>query len=613
MFLNPLGLLALLGVPAVLALHLFRRRFQRRRVSALFLWESRTTTTLSGRRRERLLRSPSFWSEMLVALLLALAFAGPRACGTLRARHLVVVLDGSASMEARSGLTDENAQTFAELARAEIERRVGALPSGSRVTVVESGPVPHILIGPAAFPEESLSELANYQPRAGRHDLMPSLSLGLELAGTGSVTLLTDQFAPEGLPPEVSVVALGSALENLAITRATRLRGGEEGPGRERILITVANFAPRSRLAQVVLETQEEVLATKELELEAGDRQHFRFEVPVGTPALVARLEGDRFPIDDTALLLPPPPRTLALAAQLDEDEHRHLGLRSAGSADPIDRWLSLISESSAATELEGADVAIAHEVVGGPATWCLTLEADGSERLDLLGPFLVEKRHPLLAGVTLDGVVWSSCEGLVLAGTPLISAGNLPLLTEERVEDRLVFHLNIDWRRSSLHRSPDWPILLDNLAELRRRELEGPRQVNLAAGEVFYYKGRGPADYVLRGPDGERELRALDTLAVEDLEAIGAYDLLRDGESVSRFAVHFGDDAESNLQRLSAGERLSAIELAEERAGSSWVVQLLAVGAMLALLLDWFFLRPRGPVTEVANAKPSRAGRRDV
>ena len=37
-FSNPLGLLALLAIPLVLYLHLFRRRFEPRRVSALFLF-----------------------------------------------------------------------------------------------------------------------------------------------------------------------------------------------------------------------------------------------------------------------------------------------------------------------------------------------------------------------------------------------------------------------------------------------------------------------------------------------------------------------------------------------------------------------------------------------
>ncbi|MCB9914739.1 MAG: VWA domain-containing protein [Planctomycetes bacterium] len=251
MFLNPLGLLALLAVPAVVALHLFRRRFQPKRVSALFLWEARTTTALSGRRRDRVLRSPSFWAEVLLALLLALALAGPRACSGLAARHLVVVLDGSASMSARPQGADGRAEaSFAERAVDEVDARIAALPGGSRVTLVLSGARPTILCGPAAFPQEARAALDGYPAlaSAGRHDLEPATSLALQLAGAGAVTVVTDRFEPERFPERVGVVALGRPLENLAITRATRLAESDAGPGAERVLLTVANLAERPRV-----------------------------------------------------------------------------------------------------------------------------------------------------------------------------------------------------------------------------------------------------------------------------------------------------------------------------------------------------------------------------
>ena len=71
MFLHPLGLLALLGVPAVVLLHLFRRRFQPHRVSALFLWIDDDENVMAGRRRERLRTNASFWLATLAALLAA--------------------------------------------------------------------------------------------------------------------------------------------------------------------------------------------------------------------------------------------------------------------------------------------------------------------------------------------------------------------------------------------------------------------------------------------------------------------------------------------------------------------------------------------------------------
>ena len=45
---------------------------------------------------------------------------------------------------------------------------------------------------------------------------------------------------------------------------------------------------------------------------------------------------------------------------------------------------------------------------------------------------------------------------------------------------------------------------------------------------------------------------------------------------------------------QLDAGERQSTALLAEQRAGASWVEMLLASLALGALLLDWYFLRPK-------------------
>jgi hypothetical protein len=209
----------------------------------------------------------------------------------------------------------------------------------------------------------------------------------------------------------------------------------------------------------------------------------------------------------------------------------------------------------------------------------------------------LIEKRHPLLEGVLLDGVVWSAGSDVALPGSPLVSAGNRPLLTEERDGSRLLLHMNLDVARSSLQRSPDWPILLDNLAELRRADLNGPERTNLAVGESFRFRSDEPGDYTLETPTGSRELRSRGMLVIDDLNHVGFYTLTRDGVPVAEFAVHFGDDAESDLTQLESGERRSSAELAEQRAGSSWVEMLLAGLALGTLLLDWHFLRPRRAV----------------
>ena len=62
---------ALLAVPAVIALHLFRRRLPQVRVAGLFLWDPQRLAARAGRKRARLLQTASLWLEVLAAVLVA--------------------------------------------------------------------------------------------------------------------------------------------------------------------------------------------------------------------------------------------------------------------------------------------------------------------------------------------------------------------------------------------------------------------------------------------------------------------------------------------------------------------------------------------------------------
>src|SRR5204862_3887319 len=99
-FTAPWGLLALLGVPAIIAIHLFRRRFPPRPVAGLFLWQTLRQTPEGGGRISKLPITASLILECLAALALALILAGARIRPASVNEHLVVLLDDSASMSA---------------------------------------------------------------------------------------------------------------------------------------------------------------------------------------------------------------------------------------------------------------------------------------------------------------------------------------------------------------------------------------------------------------------------------------------------------------------------------------------------------------------------------
>ena len=98
-FSNPLALLGLLSIIPLIIIYLIRPRPKEIRFSSTqFLreGEAKRTAVLS-----RLISDPLFWVQLLVLCSLSIAAAGPYTSEEGPASsHLVVVLDGSASMQA---------------------------------------------------------------------------------------------------------------------------------------------------------------------------------------------------------------------------------------------------------------------------------------------------------------------------------------------------------------------------------------------------------------------------------------------------------------------------------------------------------------------------------
>ncbi len=617
MFQNPLGFLALLAVPAILALHIFRRRFRPHVVSALFLWAQDDTTPVSGRKRDRLRATTSLACELLAAILLALLLAGPRGCDGSGGEHLVVALDGSASMEARGS----DGRSAREKGADVVAQRIRELPRGSRVSLVASGPRPRTIAGPAAYPEEALRALGDWRPAAMHHDLAPTIALALQLAGGGRVLCVTDHRADDAAPPEVDVLAVGEPLDNLAVASATRSVMNVDGARRERLFVTLASYADAERTTHVTLYDEEgrEISAPRAVTVASGARESLVFDLPDGAPGIAVRIDPDALTIDDAAFLAPRPPRVVGVASDLDDDTRRALGLDGRDGT-PLARWIALVDEAALAPDPSTAHVLLTRTASNSRATWSVVLQPtrDAGERKDFIGPFLVERRHPLLEGTTLEGLVWSADPALRLAGTPLVSAGNLPLVTEDREGARRVISFDFDPFRSSLQRSPDWPIFLANVIEERRRELPGAAATNLTVGATFTWRATLRADddgapFVLRGvvsdaptarrgaaidsPSGprveasRREHPAREFVVFDEVETPGFHRLERDGRVLAHVGVTFQDAAESDLRTRSSGTRPAVVAASATEMGESRL-ELLLLSVILGLaVLDWFVL----------------------
>lgn len=586
MFATPLGLLALLAIPAIVAIHLFRRRFPPRPVAGLFLWQAVRQVPEGGGKITRLPITASLILECLAALALALILAGARFRPASVAEHLVVLLDDSASMAATNARNESPRDRAVRRVLQEIER----LGSGARVTLVQSGERPSVLLGPAALAVEAQSVLAKWNPRAPHHSPMLGLRLARELAGeTGRLMVFSDgpPDSPRNAEVEGAVwVSGGEPLSNAGITGAQRTGTA--------ISLTLGNFsdsAARRRLR--VLAGEKEIMA-REIDVPPG-ASSLNLPLPPGLPALRVALSDDALLRDNEAVLVEPRPQIVGVENRLSEGRGRQALTKALAGVAGVTRAEQPHMVFAPASELDrsaAAGVAGVWRVAFGRAP--ANMMAAG-EPQDFVGPFVSEKRHPLLQGVTLAGVVWAGAAPLAADNLhPLVSAGDRALVAVSDMSDTL-FLFNLDLERTNLIRSPDWPILISNLVEMRRQNLPGPERWNYRIGEwVRVRLGRDPKGPLhFRCGAVERDLppgRLMEFIAPSPG---GLLQVMEGNDVLFELGVNFLDEEESNLRDRTAVElgkfdgRAAGLR-SENGPASDPLFWLLLAGGGIALIGNW-------------------------
>jgi hypothetical protein len=189
-FRNPLALLGLLSIIPLIILYLIRPRPKEIPFSStLFLREgdAERSAVLS-----RLISDPLFWVQLLVLCALSAAAAGPYAMEEGAAgSHLVVVLDGSASMQgsfsAALGLIESYLDQYERIS----------------IVLAESIPVAALQGGSSAEGRDTLRRLA---PKAVSADLSSAMALASNLLGPegGNILVASDFISWTGGDPEAT-------------------------------------------------------------------------------------------------------------------------------------------------------------------------------------------------------------------------------------------------------------------------------------------------------------------------------------------------------------------------------------------------------------------------
>ena len=465
---------ALLGLtlPAIVALYFLKIRRPTRIVPALHLWPNQIRDRQANVPWQRLRPSWLLFLQLLAAAVLVAAAVQPvLPAGAALARHSIVLIDTSASMQA----TDVTPSRLAE-AKRQVNGLIDQLGSQDRMTIITVGPTPRIVAAVSADRDGLHRSLNEVSASNGPADLSASLSLAAGLVRPGDdaraylfsdgiVQPLRASFA-SGLPFPVDYHRLGVSGENVGLTSLTVRSSAQTRAA----YLHVQNFGQQPRSVSLEWRADSRLLDVRPLTLAAGQSQDLVLPVPNDATSVNAHLSGgDVFALDDSATAVAKTPRAfrvllvtpgnvfleqaLRLRSDLQVDVVAPAGYRpsAAYAMTVFDRFLP-------ATIPDGPLL-----VIDPPAGSTLA----GGTALGIGRVRAADAGDPLLANVDLQDVHVGRSQDLRVStfGRPLITSLQTPLvLVRDEPFRQALF--GFDLHESDLPLRIAFPILVQNLSE---------------------------------------------------------------------------------------------------------------------------------------------------
>ena len=533
----PLALIALASLPALAAIYLLRNRFRQRTVSSLMLWQLQERSQEGGVKVQKVRLPWIFFLELLILALLVFAATGPRWRVGNAAKPLIVVLDDSASMLAKTlgGTPRERAlSALRSILTSEAFQSVRFIRAGRRVSV----------LGSPAPVRGALDHLKDWRCRDSRAEISAGIALARELGhDEANILVITDDVAPESFrtADRLRWIALGVASPNLAFVNAARSLSSEG----ERCLLEIANLSSGPAATTLSVTAGSQVLREARIEIASNSVRRLVFNLPKDTPEIRASLSEDALAADNEVVLLPSPRERIRVRVAVQDERLREL----------VERTLAATEARAAISD---SPHLVIHDQSGTPLgtnVWSARILAS-PEATALTGPFIMDTSHPVTRGVSLVGVVWAAVKRTNSPSDQiLVTTDDQALITVDRdVFGREKLLLNLNPRLSTIAQSPDWPILFWNILEWRRAALPGLDDVNFRPGTDVRIRSKGD-HLTLTRPGGE-----VDEISIGQGELIARAEesglfKVNAAEGEWRFAVNFLAPEESDLRRVGGGE----------------------------------------------------------
>jgi VWA domain-containing protein len=459
--LAPLALLTLAVPVAIYAIHwLFGTRI-RQVVPALFLWRDLPHAP-AGRRRRRV--PPFTWLlalQLIVAIAGVAALARPAVPGP-SPRHVALILDASATMQA----TDVAPSRF-EAARHALSDRLAALQADDLVTLIRAGTDAELIA--TGSPAAVAPAVDAIHPGTTASAIANALELAsARIAGTpertGMIVMFTDAAwaPPEGigqLVAPVEIVPTGGGSNNQALTTVV-VRMDPTGRGQV-AFVEIANESDQPSHVPLQIIADGAPIDSRQVDIAARTRAHMSIPLPADAHHISVQLAShDALPLDDRLDVLAPggPTRQVEVLGQISD------GLRRAMESIPSLQVRT--TDASVPADLTVLARVLPAKLPPGP----LLLVDPPETSARLLGVGLgtaarVEVNDPLLVGVDLAALQDETPSVSGVPGWAHVALGTPqgPLLMHGILEGHPAVSLTFDPEVSGLEKSLAFPLLISN------------------------------------------------------------------------------------------------------------------------------------------------------
>lgn len=564
-FSNPWGFWGLLGIPAIILIHIFQQPSRPVTINTLFLIDKLAPESVRGASWDRFKYSLPFFLQLLLVLLVTWLLVQPRWIQEWSRLDVVMVLDSSASMEAYRDRAVKAAEDLVE----EFTQSAQTVDW----TLLEShapGQVHYRGRDTAAL----LSAIRGWRPMSGHHDPLPVLEEGSALQGAeGILVYLTDHTRE--LPAGASLLSVGSPQDNVGFTGLSCSREGDEWIWK----VLIRNYGSRAVERQVKISMGSKIIEADAVSLKPGGGKLIKGPFPPGVNKFTLMIEEDSLPLDDRLPVIRPAQEALTYRSAVRGKAGSLLQKILQGREARPDETNPMLEIQATVSDL---DKGVAGLVLRSPA------EAEGNWSRK---PVTVEN-HPLVQGLNFDGLLSSGPLDYLLCpedevlvwqkGQPLI------FLHTGEGEPKLVFTFDVG--RSNADRLPAVILLINRYLDQVSRRLPLYRSENVITHQVVE----------LPRFEGEevRQIRSEISLGgfpqtVDNRQAQlrmpgnpGHFSLVQGNRILREYAVGFGDPHEGNLSRADARstvqDRMETVQRKHSREDpliSLWI-------ALIALIL---------------------------